>query len=327
MFNKVIMDCDPGIDDSLAILLAGRSDEIELSALTIVSGNIEVNQASLNAIKALDMVGKCDVPVYKGASIPLKKEYVDATDTHGNDGIGENYFVVKDRCEKEDAVDFIIRKLKEEPGEYTILALGPLTNMAKIIEIDRNILNQAKEIIVMGGAARINGNCSPVAEYNFWVDPDAAKIFFSADIKNVTLVPLDVTFKTVFTPAMREMIHQFNTELGDYVNNITRFYVDFHWNQERTLGCVINDPLVVAYVMNKDLCKYEKAFVDVEVGGIAIGQSVCDFELREDSGKKNPVNICTSVDTELFFDIFLKTIFKEHKDDISLMIKKGYINF
>lgn len=325
MMKKVIMDCDPGIDDSLAILLAGESDFIDLSALTIVSGNIEVNQAALNAIKALSVIGKDNVPVYKGTNLPLQKEYVDATDTHGIDGIGENYFKVKDRCEKEDAVDFIIKKLLEEPGEYTILALGPLTNMAKIIKRDRTILNQAKEIIVMGGAARIHGNCSPVAEYNFWVDPDAANIFFSADIKNVTLVPLDVTYKTVLTPAMREMINQFHTELGDYINKITRFYVDFHWKQEKTLGCVINDPLVVAYLLNKDLCKYEKAYIDVEVEGIALGQSICDFDLRDDN-KKNPVKVCTSVDEKLFFNILLKTLFKEHTDDISLMIKKGYID-
>lgn len=324
MLNKVIMDCDPGIDDSLAILLAGKSLDIELTALTIVSGNIEVNQASRNAMKALDMAGNHTVPVYKGASLPLKKEYIDATDTHGADGIGENFFEVTDRCEKEDAIDFMIRKLHEEPMVHTILALGPLTNMAKIMEKDKEALRLAKEIIVMGGAANINGNCSPVAEYNFWVDPDAAKIFFQEDLENVTLVPLDVTFKTVFSPAMREMIHQFHTKLGDYVNAITRFYVDFHWKQERTLGCVINDPLVVAYLMNRELCTLEKAYVDVETQGIALGQSVCDFELR--GVKKNAVNVCTRVNTDLFFDIFLKTIFSEHADDISLMVKKGYLN-
>lgn len=323
MIEKVIMDCDPGIDDSLAILLAGCADTIQLEALSIVSGNIEVNQAALNAIKALDMVGCKHVPVYKGAALPLKKLYVDATDTHGLDGIGENYYEVEDRCEKENAVDYIIRKLMEHPNEYTIMALGPLTTMALIIEKDAKILNNAKRIIVMGGAGRVNGNCSPVAEYNFWVDPDAANIFFEANLENVTLVPLDVTFQTVFTPAMREMIHQFKTGLGDYVNEITRFYVDFHWKQERTLGCVINDPLVVAYLMDETMCTYEEAYVRVETQGIAIGQSVCNFELGD--SKKNAVRVCTHVDRDKFFNVFLKTIFHEHQNDIDLMIKKGYV--
>lgn len=323
MREKIIMDCDPGIDDSLAILLAGKSEALDLCALTIVSGNIEVKQASLNAIKALDMVDRRDVPVYRGEALPLKKTYVDATDTHGEDGVGENFYTVIDRCEKEHAVDYLIKKLHEEPNEYVILALGPLTNMAKVIEKDKEALHLAKEIIVMGGAARINGNCSPVAEYNFWVDPDAAKVFFNENLENVTLVPLDVTFKTVFSPAMREMLHQFHDKIGDYVNEITQFYVDFHWNQERTLGCVINDPLVVAYVINRHVCSTEKALVDVETDGIGIGQSLCDFELRDST--KNAVSICTKVDKDLFFDIFLHTIFKEHSADIRLMMKKGYI--
>ncbi len=163
MKEKIIMDVDPGIDDSLAILLAGLSDKTDLIGITVVSGNVELNQGARNAIKALEMADCKQVPVYKGAALPLKRDYVDATDTHGADGIGENYFDVKDRDYDVPAKDFIKKTLNENPGEVTLVALGPLTNLAQVIMEDKAVLNKAKEIVIMGGAISVHGNCSPVA--------------------------------------------------------------------------------------------------------------------------------------------------------------------
>ncbi|MGL5541177.1 MAG: nucleoside hydrolase [Erysipelotrichaceae bacterium] len=321
--EKIIMDVDPGIDDSLAILLACAAENLDVQALTIVSGNIEVNQAAKNGIKALAMAKRDDVPVYKGASLPLEKVYTDATDTHGLDGVGENYYEVEDRCETQDAIDYYCETLRAHPHELTILALGPLTTMAKVIERDPEALSFAKQIIIMGGAAKIHGNCSPVAEYNFWVDPHAAKIFFEAGYPNVTLIPLDVTYRTILSPNMREMIRQLNCEVGNYINEITRFYVDFHWAQERTLGCVINDPLVVAYLMDPSVVKTKPATVSIETEGIAVGQSLIDFTMK--FGTAVPVQIGMEVDHQKFFDLFFKNIFKEHVADIELMFQKQFI--
>ena len=319
--QKVIMDVDPGIDDSLAIVLAGMARErIELMGLTTVSGNIEVNQASLNAIKALQMCGQEQVSVYKGAAQPLYREYCDATDTHGQDGLGETFFSITGRCETMPAVDFIIQQLDRYPGEITILALGPLTNLAYVLRKNPTALKKAKQIVIMGGAAKVHGNCSPVAEYNFWVDPHAAAEFFKIGMKNVILIPLDVTYSILFTPNMREMVRQFDVPLADYVERITRFYVDFHWRQERTLGCVINDPLTVAYLLKPEILSFVPANIQVETEGLCIGQSICDFHSSKDS-----VQIALTVNAKEFFHLFLLTLFPDREKDILRMEQKGWI--
>ena len=128
----------------------------------------------------------------------------------------------------------------------------------------------------MGGAYKSHGNCSPVAEFNYWVDPHGAREFLKRFNGEFTMVGLDVTREIVLTPNLREMIHQFKDEIGDFIYDITRFYVDFHWEQERTLGCVINDPLAVEYFINRELCDGFKAYVDISCEDISMGQSVVD---------------------------------------------------
>jgi purine nucleosidase len=319
---KLIIDVDPGIDDSLALLLAGVSPEFELLAITVVSGNIEVNQGARNAKFAMKMVGRDDVTIAKGCELPLVRNYVDATDTHGKDGIGEVYYPKEEPIDHDSATTVISRLLRQYPYQITIAALGPLSNLATILKNDAEVLTLAKEIVIMGGSVKVCGNCSPVAEYNFWCDPHAAKIFFDAHLTNVTLVPLDVTYKILLTPNMREMIRQFKTSLAQYVVNITGFYVDFHWAQERTLGCVINDPLVIAYLLDRSILTLKKGHIQIETEGIAIGESVVEFR-ETDSNKLS--NIAQSVDSKKFFELFLTRVFSEHKEDIQLMIEKGMI--
>ncbi|PKM64593.1 MAG: nucleoside hydrolase [Firmicutes bacterium HGW-Firmicutes-20] len=319
---KLIMDVDPGIDDSLALLLAGLSPEIELLAITVVSGNIEVDQAARNAKFSMRMIGRDDVMIAKGCARPIHRNYVDATDTHGIDGIGEMYFPKEEPEDHGSAIEVITRLLRLYPHQITIAALGPLSNLATILKQDPEVLSLAKEIIIMGGSVNVCGNCSPVAEYNFWCDPHAAKIFFDANVHNVTLVPLDVTYKILLTPNMREMIRQFKTPLSEYVTNITGFYVDFHWAQERTLGCVINDPLVIAYILDRSILNCKFGQVQVETEGIAMGESVVDFR---QSDVRLTSAIAQSVDAKRFFKLFLTRLFSEHKSDIDLMIEKRMI--
>ncbi len=319
---KLIMDVDPGIDDSLALLLAGVSEEIDLLAITVVSGNIEVNQAARNAKFAMNMIDRSDVLISKGCGLPISRNYVDASDTHGKDGIGEVYFPKEEVDDDPSAIEVIPHLLRKYPNQITIAALGPLTNLATIIRQDPEVLALAKEIVIMGGSVNVCGNCSPVAEYNFWCDPHAAKIFFDVHIPNVTLVPLDVTYKILFTPNMREMIRQFKTPLSEYVTNITGFYVDFHWTQERTLGCVINDPLIIAYLLDRSILNLKNGHVQIETEGIALGESVVDF--REKVAHKW-CSVAQSVDSKKFFRLFLTRLFNRHQNDIDKMIEKGMI--
>ena len=312
--RKVIIDCDPGIDDALAIILALKSKEIEVVGITTVSGNVESVQGAKNALKALKLLGRLDIPVYLGESKPVKRELVTAQDTHGEDGLGETFLEeVSSEYIRENGVDFILNTLKNQEN-VSIIALGPLTNLYRAIEKDSETFHRVKEIVSMGGAYKSHGNCSPVAEFNYWVDPHGAREFLKKFNGEFTMVGLDVTRKIVLTPNLREMIHQFNDEIGDFIYDITRFYVDFHWEQERTLGCVINDPLAVEYFINRELCEGFKAYVDIACEDISMGQSVVD--VADFYKRRKNVFVLDKVNSKEFMVSFLNKIFPSHKEDI-----------
>ncbi|HAT4338374.1 TPA: nucleoside hydrolase [Clostridium perfringens] len=312
--KKVIIDCDPGIDDALAIILALKSKEIEVIGITTVSGNVESLQGAKNALKVLKLLGRLDIPVYLGESNPVKRELVTAQDTHGEDGLGETFLeVVSSEYIRENGVDFILNTLKNQEN-VSIIALGPLTNLYRAIEKDSETFHRVKEIVSMGGAYKSHGNCSPVAEFNYWVDPHGAKEFLKNFNGEFTMVGLDVTREIVLTPNLREMIHQFKDEIGDFIYDITRFYVDFHWEQERTLGCVINDPLAVEYFINRELCQGFKAYVDIACEDISMGQSVID--IADFYKKRKNVFVLDKVNSKEFMISFLNKIFPSHKEDI-----------
>ncbi|ELC8429674.1 nucleoside hydrolase [Clostridium perfringens] len=312
--RKVIIDCDPGIDDALAIILALKSKEIEVIGITTVSGNVESLQGAKNALKVLKLLGRLDIPVYLGESKPIKRELVTAQDTHGEDGLGETFLEeVSSEYIRENGVDFILNTLKNQEN-VSIIALGPLTNLCRAIEKDSETFHRVKEIVSMGGAYKSHGNCSPVAEFNYWVDPHGAREFLKKFNGEFTMVGLDVTREIVLTPNLREMIHQFKDEIGDFIYDITRFYVDFHWEQERTLGCVINDPLAVEYFINRELCDGFKAYVDIACEDISMGQSVVD--VADFYKKRKNVFVLDKVNSKEFMISFLNKIFPSHKEDI-----------
>lgn len=312
--RKVIVDCDPGIDDALAIILALKSKEIEVIGITTVSGNVKSLQGAKNALKVLKLLGRLDIPVYLGESKPIKRELVTAQDTHGEDGLGETFLEeVSSEYIRENSVDFILNTLKNHEN-VSIIALGPLTNLCRAIEKDSETFHRVKEIVSMGGAYKSHGNCSPVAEFNYWVDPHGAREFLKKFNGEFTMVGLDVTREIVLTPNLREMIHQFKDEIGDFIYDITRFYVDFHWEQERTLGCVINDPLAVEYFINRELCDGFKAYVDIACEDISMGQSVVD--VADFYKKRKNVFVLDKVNSKEFMVSFLNKIFPSHKEDI-----------
>ncbi|MDK0975120.1 nucleoside hydrolase [Clostridium perfringens] len=312
--RKVIIDCDPGIDDALAIILALKSKEIEVVGITTVSGNVESLQGAKNALKVLKLLGRLDIPVYLGEGKPVKRELVTAQDTHGEDGLGETFLEeVSSEYIRENGVDFILNTLKNEEN-VSIIALGPLTNLCRAIEKDSESFHRVKEIVSMGGAYKSHGNCSPVAEFNYWVDPHGAREFLKKFNGEFTMVGLDVTREIVLTPNLREMIHQFNDEISDFIYDITRFYVDFHWEQERTLGCVINDPLAVEFFINRDICEGFKAYVDIACEDISMGQSVVD--VADFYKRRKNVFVLDKVNSKEFMVSFLNKIFPSHKEDI-----------
>ena len=218
--RKIIIDCDPGIDDSLAIMLALKSPEVEVLGITIVCGNSPVKMGFENAKKILAHMNRLDIPVYIGENKPLKRDYVNALDTHGADGLGESFLPrVLGYQQEIGAVDFLADVLKKE--KVSVIALGPMTNLAKLIQKDPEAFDQIEELVSMGGSFKSHGNCSPVAEYNYWCDPDAAALVYDTLYKNgkmIHMIGLDVTRKIVLTPTILEYICRLDKETGEPVN-------------------------------------------------------------------------------------------------------------
>ncbi len=307
--NKVIIDCDPGIDDSLAIMLALNSPEIDVIGITIVAGNSPVELGFKNAKRILKFLGRLDVPVYAGASAPRKREYVNALDTHGSDGLGESFLpeVEGQEIPEKSAVKFMEKSLLQ--GDVSVIALGPLTNLAELIDKSPSAFLSIKRLVSMGGNFRSHGNCSPVAEYNYWEDPDSAKLVFDTlyeNHKKIEMVGLDVTREIVLTPEILAEMKKANPTTGDFIEKITGFYFKFHWEWEHIRGCVINDPLAVAQFLNPDILSGFEAFTEVETGGISLGQTVVDS--MSFYRKESNALIYTKVDKAVFWEMFLTRV-------------------
>lgn len=316
MRKKVIIDCDPGIDDSLALILALNSPELEIVGITTVSGNVKADQGAKNALKVLKLMNREDIPVYIGEEVPLERELITAQDTHGEDGLGETNYEEAAVAINYGGVDFILDNAGK--GDISIIALGPLTNLAKAIEKDEERFNMINEIVSMGGAFKSHGNCSQVAEFNYWVDPHGVKEVFDRSKVPFSMVGLDVTREIILTPNIIELIKQIGGDAANFIVDITRFYVDFHWKQEKTLGCVINDPLAVAYFIDRSLCEGFTSYLDIVTEGKAVGQTLVDvgnFYKKDHNG-----NILIKVDSKRFMKMFLERIFPENKSDIEIVL-------
>lgn len=318
--RKIIIDCDPGIDDALALMLALSSPELNILGITTVSGNVPAQVGADNALKVLKQMNRLDIPVYCGAEIPLKKDYVDARDTHGEDGLGETNYPKADGVSwKGGAVDFIIETLQKETG-VSIIAIGPMTNLALALQKCPEAFQRLDEFISMGGNFRSYGNCSPVAEYNYWCDPDAANYVYQNLGTMIHMVGLDVTRKIVFTPTIAEFCQRIHPSNGTFVKQITRFYNEFHWNYERIIGCVINDPLAIAYFIDRELCSGISAYTMVVTDGVCIGQTVVD---SMDFWKKEKNSyVLTKVNQIDFMKLFLKRVFQAKESDLDILFYK-----
>lgn len=316
--RKVMIDCDPGIDDALALMLALKSEELEVVGITICSGNVPARMGAKNALKVLELCGKTQIPVYIGEELPLIRELVTAQDTHGEDGLGEMFYEgVDESLIHEGGVQFILDTLRKEE-KVSIIALGPLTNIAKALMKDIEAFDKLDEFISMGGAYRIHGNCSPVAEFNYWVDPHAADYTYQHLPCKIHMIGLDVTRKIVLTPNLIEFINRLDEKLATFITDITRFYIDFHWQQEGIIGCVINDPLAVAYFIDRSLCQGFDSSVEVVTDGIAMGQSIVDSENFYQRPHNAIINV--GVDEKQFMSLFLKKLFVGYESLIDSMV-------
>ena len=309
MPKKILFDTDPGIDDSCAILLALASPELSLEGLSVVHGNCSLEQATTNALSILELANSSHIPVARGCELPLVQPSLLAPETHGDTGLGyANLPEPQSKPVIQHGIDFLIETILASPGEISLVAIAPLTNVALAIRKEPRIVEALKELIIMGGAIRHEGNTTALAEFNTYVDPHAAQIVYHAGIPT-TLIPLDVTYQCILTPGDVGRLQKIDSPITKFVAEATRFYMEFHDEYQQIEGCVINDPLALALTFAPELCTYQELPVEVDLsGGISMGKTVADFY---NYGKK-PANmkVALGVRARDFIDLFVERIRK-----------------
>jgi len=299
--RKIIIDTDPGHDDALALMLAIQSKAFDILAITTVCGNSSIENTTRNAEYILSLFNS-KIPIYSGADKPLKRELIRAV-VHGTSGL-DGINPTNEPNLTNNASEKII-ELLENNNDITIVTLGPLTNIAKVLLKRPDLQNKIKEFVIMGGAIKVSGNKNRVAEFNFFVDPDAANIVFKSNV-NTILVPLDACntvemqlpdFERIVNPILREPILKM---MNPFIKNI--------FDNEGTNAALVYDALTVYYLLNPNACTIEKYNILIETkGDYTFGMSVADLRKKPDSSGAN-VNVVMNIDKQSFINDFIRII-------------------
>ncbi|WP_105404184.1 nucleoside hydrolase [Neorhizobium sp. T7_12] len=307
--RKIIIDTDPGQDDAAAIMLAFASpDEIELLGLCAVAGNVPLSYTSRNLRIVCELCGRPEAPVYEGALKPTMRPQVTAEHVHGRTGLDgielpEPTMPVKDIH----AVDFIIDTLRTEPaGTVTLCTLGPLTNIALALEKAPDITGRAKELVMMGGGFFEGGNITPAAEFNIYVDPEAAKTVFASGMP-IVMMPLDVTHQLLTTKARVEKIAALGTHPAEVLVAWLAFFERFDIEKYGSDGGPLHDPTVIAYLIKPELFSGRDCNVEIETGSdLTVGMTVVDW--WHVSGRKPNAKVMRHVDADGFFELLTERV-------------------
>ena len=279
MTRKIIIDTDPGQDDAVAILLALGSPELQVLGLTAVAGNVPLPLTQKNARIVCELAGRPDLPVFAGCDRPLRHPLVTAEHVHGKTGLdGPQMADPVMPLQEQHGVDFIIDTLRAEPsGTVTLCPLGPLTNIATAFARAPDIIERVQEIVLMGGAYFQVGNITPAAEFNIYVDPEAAKAVFGSGVPLV-VAPLDVTHKALTTAPRVEAFRALGTEVGRMVAAWTDFFERFDKEKYGSAGAPLHDPCVIAYLLKPELFTGRFINVEIEVNSpLTRGMTVADW--------------------------------------------------
>lgn len=276
--HRIILDTDPGIDDALAILLALASPEVELLVLTVTGGNCPLAEGVRNGLDVLALAGAPHVPVAAGVALPLIRPPFTAPETHGATGLGYAALPPAPTAPvAEHGVDRLIREIMAAPGAITLVAVGPLTNLALAIRKEPRIVQAVRQVIIMGGAIHADGNVTPMAEFNIYVDPHAAHIVLHSGMP-IILMPWDITRNVRLTRADVDRLLRLGGPIPQFIADATRFYIEFHLAHFGFAACSINDPAALALAFRPDLARLQPIFVDVEIiGETTMGKTSADF--------------------------------------------------
>lgn len=297
---KIILDCDPGHDDAVAIMLAGKNPKIDLLGITVVAGNQTLDNTQRNALNVVQCLG-LDVPVYAGCGQPMIREKITAGDIHGDSGLDGPVFAppVK-RLEQEHAVHFIIRTLMAAKEPITMVTTGPMTNLAMAIRLEPGIIEKIERIVLMGGAYT-NGNVTPAAEFNIIADADAAYVCFTAG-RPITMVGLDVTRKALCYPSIVE-------RMGQVGNQASKLFVDlmehFCKSQKAVFGWgggPLHDPITIAWLIDPSVLTTKPMHVEIDIRSTqSYGRTNCDFFHYQQ--KEPTADVGIDIDVEKFWNM------------------------
>ncbi|MHB1103589.1 MAG: nucleoside hydrolase [Devosia sp.] len=280
MTRKIIIDTDPGQDDAVAILLALASPEdIDVLGIVAVAGNVSLAQNARNALKVVELSGRSDVPVYAGCERPMRRHLVTAEHVHGDTGLnGPGLPEPKIKLKKQHGVDYLIETLlAHEPGTITLCTLGPLTNIAMALVKAPEIAPRIKEIVMMGGAYFEVGNITPAAEFNIYVDPEAADVVMRSGIP-IVMAPLDATHMILTTHDRLEKIDAIGNKAGKAVAQMLAFSGRFDLQKYGTNGAPLHDPCVIAYLIKPELFEGRHINVTIETASeLTMGMTVADY--------------------------------------------------
>jgi len=301
MTIPILVDCDPGHDDAIALLLALASPELELLGVTTVAGNQTLEKTTANAIRLLEFVGRTDVAVAAGADRPLVREQYVASYVHGETGLdGPDLPAAKGKPLDRHAVDFLADRIRAADGSVTLVPTGPLTNVALLLALHPDA--RPERIVLMGGAIA-EGNVTPAAEFNIWADPEAAARVFASRI-DTTMVGLDVTHKALFTPAY---VQRLNGRVGDMVAELLEFYGHFHKEVYDFDGSPIHDAVAVAHVIRDDLVRTEHLNTEIDVESeLCRGRTVVDVWRR--SGREPNSHVGVDIDADAFLELLVERL-------------------
>ncbi|RMC35015.1 nucleoside hydrolase [Paracoccus alkanivorans] len=279
MAQKIIIDTDPGQDDAVAILLALASPELEVLGITAVAGNVPLSLTETNARKIVELAGRQDIPVYAGCDSPLSRKLVTAEHVHGKTGLdGIELPAPSVPLQSRHAVDFIIDTLRQHPeGSITLVPVGPLTNIAAAFSRVPDIVPRVQRIVLMGGAYFEVGNITPAAEFNIYVDPEAAKAVFASGVPLVML-PLDATHEALTSRDWVEAMRALPGKCGPAVASWTDFFERFDREKYGSEGAPLHDPCAVAWLIRPDLFEGREINVEIETQGeFTTGMTVADW--------------------------------------------------
>lgn len=303
--RNIILDCDPGHDDAIAILLAGSNPEINLLGVTVVAGNQTLEKTANNALKVVQWLG-LDVPVIKGCPGPMVRKQMIADDIHGETGLdGHDFGEIKIKLQEDHAVNFIIDTILNSKEKITVVTCGPMTNLAMALRLEPKIKENIEEIVLMGGAYTF-GNVSPAAEFNIIADAEAAYVCFTAGLP-ITMMGLDVTRKVQVLPEVVERMDKISNKAAEMFVNLMKF---FNKSQKEVFGWdggPLHDPLTVAYLIDPSVVTLKKMNTRIDIRSTdSYGRTNCDY--FDYLGLEKNSNVAIDVDVKKYWDIIEKGI-------------------